>query len=429
MYQQTYDYLIVGSGAGGAALARELAGKGKRILVIERGGRAEKLGKVLQSAHYFDGNAITMVPAKSREGTILWRVLALGGSTVMACGNGVRCLEKELTELGVPLSAEMAEVERDLQIAPTDEGLLSEGSQRIREAAHELGYRMDPMPKFVDPVRCNRCGRCSVGCTSGAKWTSERHVAQAQAEGVELLLGTRVEEVMRANGEARGVRAVGPDGAVEIAANVVILAAGGLGTPVILQRSGISEAGTHLFIDLLTNTYAVTDGPGMLREPQMALVNTEFHETEGYLLSTYINGERPTRLIEAGLDGARLPSNRILGLMTKIADASAGRVDADGSVSKPVTDRDWERLHAGGAIAREILTKAGGKPKSVTVSAVQGGHPGGTAAVGRVVDAQLQTKIDNLFVCDASVLPTAPGAPPIVTILALAKRLARTLEP
>ncbi len=41
MTTTTYDYLIVGSGAGGAGLARELAGKGKRILVIERGKRAE----------------------------------------------------------------------------------------------------------------------------------------------------------------------------------------------------------------------------------------------------------------------------------------------------------------------------------------------------------------------------------------------------
>jgi choline dehydrogenase-like flavoprotein len=288
---------------------------------------------------------------------------------------------------------------------------------------------MDLMPKFVDPAHCLGCGRCSVGCVAGAKWTSEREVAAAQDGGVELLLDTRVEEVVRSNGKARGVRAVGPDGAVEIAAKIVILAAGGLGTPVILQHSGIPEAGTQLFIDLMTNTYAATDDVGMAREPQMALVDTEFHATEGFLLATYINGERPTRMIETGLAGASLPTRHLLGMMTKISDEGAGRVFADGSVSKPVTERDRMRLHAGETLAREILVKAGGKPKSVTVSAVQGAHPGGTAAVGRVVDAQLQTQIDNLFVCDASVLPAAPGAPPIVTLMALAKRLARTLEP
>jgi len=46
-----------------------------------------------------------------------------------------------------------------------------------------------------------------------------------------------------------------------------------------------------------------------------------------------------------------------------------------------------------------------------------------------VVDKDLQTEINNLFICDASVLPTSSGLPPILTIVALAKRLAKTLAP
>jgi len=51
------------------------------------------------------------------------------------------------------------------------------------------------------------------------------------------------------------------------------------------------------------------------------------------------------------------------------------------------------------------------------------------AATGGVVDKNLQTEVDNLFVCDASVLPATPGLPPILTIVALAKRLAKLLAP
>jgi len=57
------------------------------------------------------------------------------------------------------------------------------------------------------------------------------------------------------------------------------------------------------------------------------------------------------------------------------------------------------------------LVKAGTDGKSIVVSN------------GRVVDEGLQTEVDNLFVCDASVFPTSPGMPPILTIVALAKRL------
>ena len=56
-----------------------------------------------------------------------------------------------------------------------------------------------------------------------------------------------------------------------------------------------------------------------------------------------------------------------------------------------------------------------------------GGHSGGTAAIGELVNNNLQPEVNNLFADDASALPTAPGLPPILTIVALAKRLAKIL--
>jgi len=73
--------------------------------------------------------------------------------------------------------------------------------------------------------------------------------------------------------------------------------------------------------------------------------------------------------------------------------------------------------------------KAGADSSSILMSKPQGAHPGGTAAIGRVVDENLETRVKNLFVCDASVFPVTPGLPPILTIVALAKRLAKTLLP
>jgi choline dehydrogenase-like flavoprotein len=92
-----------------------------------------------------------------------------------------------------------------------------------------------------------------------------------------------------------------------------------------------------------------------------------------------------------------------------------------------VTPRDRERLQAGSSLAKEILVKAGVEERSLVLSRPQGAHPGGTAAIGKIVDTNLETAVRNLFVCDASVLPSTPGLPPIVTIVALAKRLAGTL--
>ena len=79
-------------------------------------------------------------------------------------------------------------------------------------------------------------------------------------------------------------------------------------------------------------------------------------------------------------------------------------------------------MDRGYRIAKKILKKAGAQEcfKSWYIA----GHPGGTAKIGDVVDANLMTRIENLFVCDCSVIPEAWGVPPSYTLASLGKRLA-----
>lgn len=427
MYDKKYAFVIVGSGAGGATLARELSKKGKEVLIVEAGKHEQKVGTFRDALRYFDTDKLTKMPAKSNEGVILWRTFMAGGATVVSAGNAVRCLEQELADFGIALGEEFAEAEREMRVSPIAGGLLSEGSERIMWASKELGYKMELMPKFVDSVKCQKCGQCTLGCAHGAKWTALDYLEEARQNRAEILYDTSIQQVWVENGKAKGVRGRGPQGEVEISADVVILAAGGLGTPMILQQSGVKNAGQGLFMDLLVNTYGVTEGLNQIHEPSMALIDHEFYQSKGFILSPYVNNPRLVKFMEFGIKGLALSSSSLIGIMTKIADEPAGRVYPDGTVSKPVTERDWTRLREGSSIAKEILVKAGANDKSVVASKPQGAHPGGTAAIGQVVDKDLQTQIENLFVCDASVLPTAPGLPPILTIAALAKRLGKTL--
>lgn len=268
---------------------------------------------------------------------------------------------------------------------------------------------------------------CALGCMHGAKWTALDYLNEAVGHGTQIMYDIKAEQVIVEKGKAKGIRGKGPRGRFEILSDVIILSAGGLGTPVILQQSGIKDAGSGLFVDLLITTYGVTDNLNQIHEPVMPLVNHEFLKTRGFILSPYISHARLSRFIEVGLKGALLPLQRLIGIMTKIIDEPSGRVYADGTVSKPVTERDRARLQEGADTSREILVKAGADRKSIVVSKPLGGHLGGTAAIGKIVDNNLQTQVKNLFVCDASVLPESPGLPPILTIVALAKRLAKTL--
>jgi choline dehydrogenase-like flavoprotein len=425
--QGEYDVIVVGSGTGGATLALELTRRGSRVLVVERGKDVSEVGTFPRAVGFYDANALA-VPRKSKEGTILWHTFMAGGTSMVSCANGVRSLEVPLAQRGIDLASELQEAEKELGVIDTPEEMLSEGSRAIREAGAALGHNFRPMPKFIRPGKCVRCGQCVLGCRYDARWTARESLEAAVRGGAELKYRTRVRRVEMSNGTVRGVVVDDGAGEDELLADTVVLAAGGLETPVILQNSGIDNAGGNLFIDIQTNTYARTRGVNQVREPAMALVCSDLREREGFILSPFVNFSRPVRMIEAGAAGFAMSSNRMLGIMTKQADDSVGRVFADGTVSKPLTNADHARIEQGTGIAAEILCRAGADRGSVVNTVPAGSHAGGTAAVGTVVDAHLETQIENLYVCDASVLPQAPGNPPILTIVALAKRLAKTLS-
>jgi len=443
--KEKYDFIVVGSGAGGGTLVRELANKGKDVLCIEWGPTIRKMGEFFDCTGFWDFKRlpdfmprplrkIPLVPPRTREGVVLYRAIAQGGTTVISCGNGARCMEHELSDMGIELSKEFAEVEKELGLNFTSERMLSQGSRAIREASKALGYNMEMMPKYVDPKKCTKCHKCIYGCKYKAKWDALAWIREAGEKGADFVYETKVLEVTHANGAATGVVVKGPGGRSEIKAKTVVLAAGGMATPVILQNSGI-PAGEGFFVDLMWNTYGVTKEKGLNQdhEPVMALVDLSRHGQGGFLLSPFMNHARLGRLQEMSPLKALTPSSNLLSIMTKITDDANGRVFPDGTTSKPVTERDWQRLREGARIAREVLVKAGAEPGSLFESKVQGAHPGGTAAIGTVVNTDLQTRVDGLFVCDASVFPgrefnDRDRLPPILTILALAKRLGRHLS-
>jgi choline dehydrogenase-like flavoprotein len=441
-----YDYIVVGSGVGGGTLVRELSRQGKEVLCVEWGFVPHKTGEMMDCRNLYDFKRlpdffpktmqrIPLTPPTTSEGIVMWRAITAGGTSVISLGNGARCMENELKSMGIDLMQEYAETEAEIGLRPLGRRLLSKGSRRIRDAAEVLGHEFLPMPKYIDQPKCLKCHKCLYGCRYHAKWDTRAWLREAADDGADFLYQTQVKEIVHSQGRVRGIRAKNTSGRIDIQAGTVILAAGGMATPVLLQNSGVKEAGGGFFLDLFRNTYGMTQERGLNqdKEPNMAMVDLEWICEEGFLLSPYMNHDRLTRLQEMHPVRAMRSSNNMLGIMTKITDDANGRVYSDGKCSKPLTRRDLGRLDKGARLAREILVQAGAKPDSLFESKIQGAHPGGAAAIGTVVDTDLQTRIDNLFVCDASVFPAQrfnhkSRLPPIVTIVSLAKRLAKTLN-
>ena len=420
------EIAIIGSGAGGATIAKELSKKGKKVLILERGSFTKEIGTQRAGLGFYDRCALRT----SKEGTIIYRTLMVGGTTVVSCGNGIRVLESELKGLGIDLSKEFEETEKELLIAPLPKKLIGPGSELIMNSANRMGLEMVPMPKYINSKKCNSCGRCVLGCARGAKWSAVNYVKEAMKHGAQLISKVDVKQIAIHNNRAIGLVAKSPKGTVRIYADKVILAAGGIGSPAILKRSGIEEAGNKLFADLFNVTY------GLLRErdinlwaePTMAVVSTKHMKSKGFILSPFVDVPLILRWVMSKrrqLQNFRYKN--LLGIMVKIQDENMGRVGADERFEKKPTSIDNEKLNEGAEISKRILIESGVKKSDVIFTKPRAAHPGGTASIGDVVNKNLETKIKNLYICDASVLPKSPGAPPIVTIISLAKRLSNHL--
>jgi choline dehydrogenase-like flavoprotein len=241
-----------------------------------------------------------------------------------------------------------------------------------------------------------------------------------------------VDELVIENRKVAGVRGRRQGRPFELAAPTVVLAAGGIGTPLLLQRAGVRRAGQGIAMDTTLMLYGASRFPGNGREPPMtyAWANDD-PETGGYMLSTLIDPWLMYPIITA-LKGWRYPLTwprwgHTLGLMIKLKDEVSGSVASERQISKPFTARDQQKLDQATELARRILMKAGADPDSIFLTPMRGTHPCATARLGEVLDRDLQTEIDNLYVCDASAFPEALDRPTVLTIIALGKRLARHL--
>ena len=143
-----------------------------------------------------------------------------------------------------------------------------------------------------------------------------------------------------------------------------------------------------------------------------------------YFLSPHYSNQLVTLIGEKGYQARE---KDVLGIMVKIADEANGILHKDGTIEKQLTSHDFELLMEGYNKSVQILLEAGVDESSIVCTPIRGAHPGGTAAVGRVVDNSMETDINGLYVADASVIERAPGRPPILTIIAIAKSVAKTV--
>ena len=473
------DVCVIGTGAGGAPLAKELAEGGMSVVMLEEGrhfttddftARPREMSTIL----YRDAGQVVTV---GNTPIILPLGRGVGGTTMINSGTCFRTPEPVLDmwgerfgldELGAAeLDPYFRRVERELNVVQVPEDRAGRNALVAKRGADALGWSGDFI--WRNARGCVGSGVCSFGCPTSAKQhVGLSYVPRAWAAGAMTYTECRAERIDHDGRSARSVvaRAAG-GGTVRVGCSHVVVACGAIHTPLFLARQGIGgrsgELGRNLAIHPATAVRALFDEEIAMAEgvPQSYFVD-EFAD-EGIMLEGAAGppdyaamtfpfaGEKHRELMLQFRNIAQF------GLM--VSDLSrgwvrerAGRVEIRYDLNREDTatfGRGIERLC-------ELFVAAGARaiyPPVTGVAELTGGdleplrraevrardlvlmafHPLGTARADArpdhgVVNGDLRLHdMDNVWVADASVIPSSIGVNPQITIMALATRLAYAL--
>ncbi|MGZ3699537.1 MAG: GMC family oxidoreductase N-terminal domain-containing protein [Bdellovibrionota bacterium] len=479
-----YDYVIVGSGAGGAVAAKELAEGGAKVAILEEGAyHREHRDPAFQAIRrlYRDqgltttlGSPIIAVPT----GRCFGGTTVINGGTCFRAPDSVRRNWHEkhgLTGLDAGiLDSAYTRVEREIHVEPADFKYMSRSNTIMHELLAKQGYHGAALRRNIK--ECEGCGMCCYGCSSGAKQSMDvSYLPRALNAGAVAYTHARVTRVLKdpgENGAARGVvaQAINREGkptgvTLTITADRTILAAGTLFTPQLLVESRIGRKnkhlGKHLSLHPATEIFAEFDEDinGWEGTPQAYYLDAFADEGimfEGIFtppdlvgLSTPFVGRQ---LIDFMKNYRKMTT---FGLM--IHDESEGRLIwlplFGYTYYYALTAGDVKRIQRGIAFLARIFLKGGAKRVFPLVrgrhfnnledvdkfenSSLRAGdidmmafHPLGTCRMSTSAERGVVNQehelygTPNLFVCDGSVIPTSLGVNPQLTIMAFATRMA-----
>ena len=419
------DVIVVGSGPGGATVAKELSQRSKKVLILEWGDNAPLTGS------FWQGIRTLLFPGRSmlftRQMLALVRGITTGGSTVHFYATCYPVPFDMLKSHGIDITEEVKELKEELPVAPLKDEMVGPMTERIMESAQDLGYEWKKLDKFMYQDRWKPEYKFShYGDPHGVKWSARVFVEEAVANGAKLINGAKVNKVLFQGKKAIGVEFTKKQKRYEAFAPKVVISAGGIGTPVILRASGMGRAGYDFFFDPLIGvrgTVKDVDVPTS-EIPMTAGVHIE---DEGYMMTDMAHPFATTAMFAiAVFRPHKIFSRRnTLQIMVKAKDELGGKLTDNGGVRKILDKNEKKKLKRGYERAKDILKHAGAK--DIFRTQYLAAHPGGTVKVDDLVDSNLMSEYDNLFVCDCSVIPEAWGMPPTATIIGLGKRLAKYL--
>lgn len=470
------EVVVVGTGAGGAVVGKELADRGYAVVFVEEGGHHQRksfTGSSVQAHFDFYRGSLTLGNAPMP----IFMGRLVGGSTAINTGSCFRTppwvLDRWNEDIGTDafepelMRPHFERVETQLSVEHADRDAVGPIADIVARGCDALGWEHRLMLR--NAPGCRGEGFCDFGCrTDARKSTNLSYIPPALEQGSMLFTGMRATKIIIEDGRARGVEGVDSNGrTLKVRADTVVFSGGALPTPVFLLQQGIcnssGEVGKNLTVHPSTGFSALMD----------EAVDPHKHIPQGYFVEEFvkdgilINAAQPDknfapllfpqtgeRLMELTEEFDRMASFGVL-----ISDAESSGVVHVGPGGLPVvryslTDADVRKMHQGFIHTGDMLWAAGAKrlhPVCVSFSRVDSPaewerfkrydmkasdlmltsyHPLGSCKMGKdprtsVVGLDHETHdVPGLFIVDGSTVPGPLGVNPQVTIMAMATRAA-----
>ncbi|KAL1410502.1 hypothetical protein Q8F55_004515 [Vanrija albida] len=463
----TPDVIVVGSGAGGGVVAKELAEAGLSVLLVEQGGHFAPDGHVLSDAQ---ARALMLESAglgASAGGELLLLTgRVFGGGTTVNLAASVepsRIIREDWARTSRVEYFTSPEFQDDLDAVAAYMGVSLPASHNyantlLLTGAKKLGYTAAHVPQN-NGFGAHVCGHdCANGCRSGGKkggvWS---WLAGAAAAGATFTTGYRATRILLENGRATGVVITSPlSGEITVKAPRVVLAAGAIQTPALLLRSGIRSPHlgslyvhpSNYVLGVFPERTYPTDGTVLTAVVnEFAVLNGTGHGVRvevGLMQPSVVLPLLPAKDIKARV----LQHSHMVGLVVTVRDSAPGKVGADGVVKYTSSAHDKALWLKGAAAlilkamgAREVVVpgsvwrtgddwdkwaKALAPPETYASAHQMGSvRIGATRKLGAADPSGKVYGAEGVWAADASLFPSASGVSPMLSAMALARMVAR----
>ncbi|MGQ9571788.1 MAG: GMC family oxidoreductase N-terminal domain-containing protein [Dehalococcoidia bacterium] len=392
---ETVDAVVIGSGAGGAVVAKELAEAGLSVVVIEE-------GAYFAREDYADGTPWERVWKLYRDGGLTGALgspvipiplgKAVGGTTVVNSGTCFRPPDRVLGEWerrwgiegidAATLEPIFRRVEETISVQPAPWEIIGKNAEVFHRGVKALGYHGQPIRRNIDG--CRGCGVCVFGCPSDAKRAMHlSYLPRAAAHGAKIYARCRARRLLVEGGRAVGVEADILDassdeirGRLRVRAAVVVVAAGAIHTPALLMANGLAldsgQVGRNLRIHpSLAVSAAFEEEVYSWRGTLQSYYVDDLEESHGVLLevTSLLPGLSAASAREVGpkLKEVLARSRYLASVGLFVSDSSKGRIlrglGRDWWTSPPIIyslgQDDTDRLLRGVALAAEVFLAAG----------------------------------------------------------------------